>query len=146
VTLLRPGTTQGAALPQRHSALVRGDDGALHVRRFATGVDARSASAALELTPETVASIAGPTSGLMPSAVFARKLGIHPRTVRRLHARGALPGSVDHGARLLRVPAHLLRLAVVYGLRGVERMAAAGLLPNTGFSKPETGLKNRRAT
>jgi hypothetical protein len=129
----------------RHSALVRGDDGALHVRRFATGDDARGASAARDLTPESIASIAGPTSGLMPSAVFARKLGIHPRTVRRLHARGALPGSVDHGARLLRVPAHLLRLAVVYGLRGVERMAAAGLL-QAGDRRPVTGGgKTRRA-
>jgi hypothetical protein len=113
----------------QHSALVRGDDGGLHVRRFASGDAARAASAAREITPEDVASIAGPTAGLMRASAFAAKVGVSPRTVRRMYARGALPGAREDGPHLLKVPVHLLRLATVYGLRGVERMAAAGLLP-----------------
>lgn len=116
---------------QPHSALVRGDDGGLHVRRFASGDDARAASAVRDIAPEDIAAVAGNTRGLVRASVFAQKVGVSPRTVRRMYARGALPGAREDGPRLLKVPAHLLRLAAAYGLRHVERMARAGKLPGS---------------
>lgn len=129
----------------RHSALVRDDRGGLALRRFATGAEARGASAALEITPEEIASIAGPGAGMMPSSIFARRMGVSARTVRRMFARGALPGAREDGPHLLRVPGHLLRLATVYGLRGVERMAAVGLIPPAPSRLKNQDAKRRAA-
>lgn len=77
---------------------------------------------------DEITAVAGPRKRMMRHTAFARELGIHPRTERRAFNRGALPGAVEHGERILMVPAHLFRLACAYGLRGVERMAKAGLL------------------
>ena len=68
----------------------------------------------------------------MRHSAFAARLGIHPRTIRRQFQRGGLPGAVEHGERILLIPAHLVRLAETYGLRGVERLALAGLISATG--------------
>jgi hypothetical protein len=65
---------------------------------------------------------------MMRSPQFARRLGVHPRTVRRCFARKGLPGAVEHGPRLLLIPVRLLRLAEAYGLRWVETEARAGRL------------------
>lgn len=77
---------------------------------------------------DQIAAIAGRTAGEIRSTAMARKLGVHGRTIRRMYERGVLPGAKEHGERILVVPTHLLRLAEAYGLRGVERMARAGLL------------------
>ena len=45
------------------------------------------------------------------------------------YKRGELPGSVEHSAYILMVPMSLLRLAKIYGLRHVGRLAKAGRLP-----------------
>jgi transposase-like protein len=78
--------------------------------------------------PADIAAVGGSGEGEMRHTELAAKLGIHPRTLRRQFARGGLPGAVEHGERILMVPTRLLRLARAYGLRGVERMANAGLL------------------
>lgn len=115
--------------PNAFGALVRNDRGGLEARRFATAADAAAVSCARELpTPDDIHAVTGTRRGEMTSTAFAKALGIHPRTVRRLYARGGLPGAKEHGERILLVPTHLLRLATAYGLRQVERMARAGLL------------------
>ena len=79
-------------------------------------------------SPSRIIAVGGATCHVMRHTAMARRLGIHPKTIRRQFARGCLPGTVEHGPRLLMVPMHLIRLAEKYGLRGVEQMARAGLL------------------
>ena len=79
-------------------------------------------------TRAEIEAVAGQTRGMVRCTVFARKLGIHPRTVHRCFARGGLPGAREHGPRILEVPMRLLRLAEAYGLRQVELMAKTGRL------------------
>ena len=112
-----------------HAALVCGDDGNLHIRRFPSAADAAAASCGRELpSPTEIDAVCGKRSGMMRATAFAREMGVHPRTVRRQWARGGLPGCREDGPHLLKVPTHLLRLAHAYGLRGIERMARAGLI------------------
>ena len=73
-------------------------------------------------------AIAGKRNGFMRQREFAERLGVHPRTIKRAYLRGALPGSIQHGPRILMIPTHLYRLSIAYGLHGVERMAKAGLI------------------
>jgi hypothetical protein len=127
---------QGPEAGAGHAALVRGDDGNLHIRHFATAQDAAVASAGRELEPpsavlpptEQVQAVIGRRSGEMRHTEFARTLGLTPRQVRDCWKRGGLPGAKEHSAYILVVPRYLLRLAQTYGLRQVERMAKAGLL------------------
>lgn len=120
------------ARANQHSALVRNDCDGLEVRRFATAAEATAVARVRDLPePAEVAAIAGRMGGMMRASRFAREVGVHPRTVRRMYARGALPGAREDGPKLLKVPAWLLRLVAAYGLRGVERLAEAGQLPGT---------------
>jgi len=82
--------------------------------------------------PEQVKAVVGRGKAEIRHTEFARELGLHPRTVRRQFVRGGLPGAKEHSERVLMVPMHLLRLAKVWGLRQVERMAQAGLIPSPG--------------
>lgn len=93
----------------------------------AGSTSACSASPGIPFASE-VERVAGPAAGDVRHTVLAKKLGVHPRTIRRQYLRGGLPGAKEHGARILVVPARLIRLAQAYGLRGIERMATAGLL------------------
>jgi|GEM_PF-7080538 len=137
-----------------HHAIIRDDRGNLQIRRFATPADAARASVDRELPtatrpllmsdrttqrpavvlpgtlppPEQIAAVLGQRGGEMRHTEFARRLGIHPRTLKRQWLRGGLPGAKQHSAKILVVPVRLLRLAEAYGLRQVERMAQAGLL------------------
>lgn len=126
-----------------HAALIRGDDGNVHIRRFDTAAQAATASRDREIgtpnierrTPNTqvpsaeeVAAVIGKRSGEMRHTEFARELGISPRIVREQYKRGGLPGTKEHSAYILIVPTHLLRLARTYGLRQVERLAKAGMI------------------
>jgi len=97
------------------------------MRSINTITDSRRFAAGLP-NPSEVARIAGSEKGEIRHTVLAARLGVHPRTIRRQFARGGLPGAKEHGQRILIVPASLVRLAHAYGLRGVERMAAAGLI------------------
>ncbi|HWA07954.1 MAG TPA: hypothetical protein VG838_00660 [Opitutaceae bacterium] len=86
-------------------------------------------SATMPLPPkEQVLAVIGKRAGEMRHTEMARKLGIAPRHIRDQFKRGGLPGAKEHTAYILMVPTHLYRLAEAYGLRGVERMAKAGLL------------------
>ena len=137
-----------------HHAFITDDRGVLQLRRFATAADAAAVSATRELptptttvrmidrtrrpaaplvpgtipAPEQIAAVAGQRGGEMRHTEFARRLGIHPRTLKRQWERGGLPGAKQHTRNILVVPVRLLRLAEAYGLRQVERMAQAGLL------------------
>ena len=123
-----------------HYAIIRDDRGALQVRRFATAADAAAVSCERELptpaplprtptpAPVEIAAIAGRDTGTLRHSEFARRLGIHPDTVRRAWKAGGLPGAIEQTQRSLMVPARLLRLAKVYGFVPVTRMGKAGLL------------------
>lgn len=76
-----------------------------------------------------VLAVAGRSSGTIRSTVFAAKLGVHPRTIRRAYEKNGLPGAKEHGERILEIPTRLLRLAEAYGLRWVISEAMAGRLP-----------------
>jgi hypothetical protein len=65
---------------------------------------------------------------MIRSTVFADKLGVHPRTIRRAFEKNLLPGAKEHGERILEIPARLLRLAEAYGFQWVKRQAKAGRL------------------
>lgn len=134
-----------------HRALFRDDRGNLQIRSFPTAAEAAAASSeSRDLVlpppvPRTIHALAVMAAPVTPTVAqldaiiarkggnikhsdFARRLGIHPRTVKRQWLRGGLPGAVQHSTHILMVPAHLLRVAQAYGLAQVERMAKAGLL------------------
>lgn len=79
-------------------------------------------------TVQQITAVMGRQSGTMRHTEFARRLGLKPRQVRDIYKRGGLPGAKEHSAYILVIPIALLRLAEAYGLRGVERMAKAGLI------------------
>ena len=113
------------------AALVRGDDGNLHIRRFATPADATAASLTREigLPPvDEIRMVMGRKGGALSPREFADHLGISARTVRRAYADGGLPGATEHGPKLLKIPASTLRLAQAYGLRQLVRITKAGLI------------------
>lgn len=114
----------------KHSALVRGEDGNLHIRNFPTAAAACTASSHLERTPDAaqIQIVCGRRGGEIRSTKLAREIGVHPRTIRRAFERGELPGCKEHGERILMVPMHIYRLIMAYGLRGVGRMARVGLI------------------
>lgn len=81
-------------------------------------------------TPDArqIAAVMGRRTGEISSTEVAKRIGVHPRTVRRAYKRGALPGAKEHGERILVIPMGVFRLIEAYGLHGVEKMAAAGLI------------------
>lgn len=128
-----------------HRALFRDDRGNLQIRSFATAAEAAAVSCDRELpatvppparttptpgtpAPALIAAVMARRGGEIRHTEFARRLGIHPRTVKRLWLRGGLPGAKQHSERILVVPVHLLRLAETFGLRQVEVMAKAGTI------------------
>lgn len=112
-----------------HSALVRGEDGNLHIRRFSSAKDAMVANRERDLpAPDQVAVVMGRQGGRIRHTVFARKLGLTPRQIRNAYKDGGLPGAIEQTERILEVPVHLVRLAEAYGLKQVVRMAKAGLI------------------
>ncbi|EIQ00718.1 hypothetical protein OpiT1DRAFT_05273 [Opitutaceae bacterium TAV1] len=132
---------------QSFAALVRGDDGGLHVRSFPSAQEAATASApareaaggAPDLRMSCSASLAAPhpeagTAGTSPRgwrpSRLARELGVSKRTVSRRCEANELP-FIDHGGgkRPYRIiPMHVVKLVKLYGLGGVARMRAAGQL------------------
>lgn len=120
------------------SALIRGEDGGLDVRRFANPGDAQAACAAREEEPApyaagviTCAIKTPPASvrrgGLTKSHQLAHEIGISPAMVRAAIMRGELP-AIPHGERSLMIPNRICRLVKLYGLRGVAGMVHRGLL------------------
>lgn len=117
------------------AALFRNDRGGLEIRHYATPAQAAAVAAGRELPQqETVQEIAGHAKGRISHFVFARKLGIPPKIVRSQFKRGGLPGAVQHSSHWIMVPTSLLRLAEAYGLKQVERMAAAGLIAKEDYA------------
>lgn len=114
----------------KFSAFVRGDDGNLHIRHFDTAAEAAAVNSRHEDLPsvEQIQIVCGRRGGFIKSTVLARKIGVSGRTIRRAFDRGDLPGAKEHGERILLVPEHVHRLIIAYGLRGVGRMAKAGLI------------------
>ena len=110
-----------ATLTSRYAALMRGDDGNLHIRRYRSAQEAAAVAALREL-PEAREDLKG-----IKSHAFARQLGVHPKTIRRMWSRGDLPG-ILHGPRTLLIPRLICRLARTYGLIGVARMIRQGRL------------------
>lgn len=124
----------------RHAALVRGDDNALHVRRFATARGAALIAQGREYREPNTAGITMTVRrrahAEMRHTEFAQELGISQRLVRAAFNRGELPGAKEHSAYILMVPAELLRLAKIYGLRQVGRLAKAGKIQSPTTSTP----------
>lgn len=113
------------------SALVRDDRGGLQVRRFRTARAATLVAMERELPePAEVAAIAGRArGGELSVRQFADQLGVSHDTVRRAVNAGALPGTKEHGPRLVKIPASTLRLAQTYGLRVLAKLQKHGLVP-----------------
>lgn len=120
------------------SALIRGDDDGLTVRRFADPADAQAACAAREEEPAPYAAgaitcqIRTPAKsiqrgGWTKSHELAHEIGMSPKTVRRAILRGELP-AISHGERSMMIPNRICRLVKLYGLRGVAGMVHRGLL------------------
>lgn len=105
----------------KFAALVRGDDGALHVRRFATAADAAGVAArerefvpAYPIHPEDVK----PTTKGWPPSRLARELGISSRTICRRCERDQLP-YINHGGR--------------HGLTASSRFTSSNSSSSTGW-------------
>ncbi len=107
-----------------YSALVRGDDGGLEVRRFATREDAAAAESSREITPERKGGRDYTTGEV------AKQIGISQRTIIRRCDKGEIPfkdqGTSGQARRM--ISSHTLRLIKTHGLRGLARMIQAGLL------------------
>ena len=104
------------------------------MRRFATARGAAHIAKQRELrNPPDVAtvimSVRRGAHAHLRHTEFARQLGISQRIVRDAYKRGELPGAMEHSAYILMVPTAILRLAKIYGLRHVGRLAKAGRLP-----------------
>ena len=117
-----------------HAAILHDDRGAIALRRFATARGAAHIAAQRELrNPPDVAtvtmSVRRGAHAQLRHTEFARELGISQRIVRDAYKRGELPGATEHSAYILMVPTAILRLAKIYGLRHVGRLAKAGRLP-----------------
>ena len=117
-----------------HAAILEDDCGNIALRRFATARGAAHIAKQRELrNPPDVAtvtmSVRRGAHAYLRHTEFGRLLGINQRIVRDAYKRGELPGSVEHSAYILMVPMSLLRLAKIYGLRHVGRLAKAGRLP-----------------
>lgn len=81
--------------------------------------------------PARVHGLGAPTSRpAWPVSRVARELGVHPRTITRRCVNGELPfvdhGTADRGQRF--IPAGVVELIRVHGLRGVAAMMRAGML------------------
>jgi hypothetical protein len=110
--------------PRTYSALVRGDDGSLEVRRFDNQEDATAAEASREVAPERKGGRDYTTGEI------AKIIGISQRTIMRRCDRGEIPfkdqGTLGCARRM--ISTHTLRLIKTHGLRGLARMIQAGLL------------------
>jgi signal peptidase I len=111
---------------QEHSALVRGEDGGLHVRRFEKRADAAAAEGSREVSPAlATAGKKGWSTGKV-----AKLIGVSQRTIIRRCEDGTIPHT-DHGtvgqARRT-IASETVRLIRAHGLRGLGRMRQAGLV------------------
>ena len=117
-----------------YPAILRDDCGNIALRRFATARGAALIAAQREVrNPPDVAtvtmSVRRGAHAHLRHTEFARELGVSQRIVRDAYKRGELPGAMEHSAYILMVPTAILRLAKIYGLRHVGRLAKAGRLP-----------------
>lgn len=104
------------------AALTRTDMGGLAIRHFPTAADAARVAAEREIATTGRGSGRG-----VKSFELARKLGVHPKTIRRRWEAGDLPG-IEQGDRTLIIPHEAVRLVSIYGLLGYARMKRAGKL------------------
>jgi hypothetical protein len=130
-----------------HAAILHDDCGAIALRRFATARGAAHIAAQRELrNPPDVAtvimSVRRGAHAQLRHTEFARELGISQRIVRDAYKRGELPGAMEHSAYILMVPTAILRLAKIYGLRHVGRLAKAGRLPGLALRENENENEN----
>jgi hypothetical protein len=129
-----------------YGALVKGEDGGLHIRHFLTPADAARAARGRELLCPSVpvgqmarelVSKINDTSAAATTmrhawtpAKLAARLGLSVRTINRRCEAGELP-YIDHGtvSRPKRyIPAEAVQLILIHGLRGVGVMCRTGLL------------------
>lgn len=124
---------EALARRDRPGALVRGDDGNLHLRQFATPAMAAQAAAARELAPPAdvllVQSEPARVGRLRRETTLkglARELGVSSRTIRRylpwLRHRQPAYGRTF-------IPQEEVVLIKSYGLHGVRRMRTAANMP-----------------
>jgi hypothetical protein len=100
------------ATGKRFTAIVRGDDDALHIREFESAAQAARAACERELQQPN-ATLTG-----ISTADLAREFGLHPKTVRRAWARGELPG-IEHSRNRVLIPRPIANLARRYGMARV---------------------------
>lgn len=78
-------------------------------------IDVAEASQAMDIAPG-----AG-----VKSHMLARRIGVHPKTIRRAWKRGDLPG-IAHGPRCLMIPWNVCKLVTQFGLLRVAGMRRRG--------------------
>lgn len=114
-----------------YGALIRGDDGSLHVRRFATGEDANAAAQAnpsLDYEPASLPASRDPWKHTGSPAELSRRLGGVPSadTITRLCKRGELPCRDDGaGAKLPRYRLPIRAILASIAARGLRATVAA---------------------
>lgn len=112
-----------------HSALIRGEDGGLDVRRFRDPADAQAACAAHEEThPQPLPtrasqSLRGRKANAWSTARLARELGcVSQRTIIRRCHNGDIP-CVNHGTAqraTFKIPGDFIADILRYGLAGAS--------------------------
>ena len=123
-----PGTTLIAPRRRLHAALIRGDDGGLHVRNFATGEDANAAAQANSSLDYEPASARATWRHTGSPAELSRRLNGVPSvdTITRLCRDGGLPCRDDGAGRKLpryRLPIRAILASVA--ARGLRATVAA---------------------
>jgi hypothetical protein len=120
--------TMSLIAPRRpaHGALIRGDDGALHVRSFATGADANAAAQANPSLDHEPARDAWKHTG-SPAELSRRLNGVPSAdTITRLCRRGDLPCRDDGaGLKLARYRLPIRAILASVAARGLRATVAA---------------------
>jgi hypothetical protein len=113
----------------RPSALVRGDDGYLHLRQFVSAVDANLASHHLNfVTPdayEPAPSCRRRSRGRLRLAEAAREIGVCAKTFKKYltHIRHERPSP-----NVTLIPREEMDLLKIHGLHGLARLRLSSLL------------------
>lgn len=109
---------------RNHAALVRGDDGSLHVRHFATAQAAQAAQIPQDFVVDDSPRAAGRPRGRVRLSEAAREIGVHPKTFKKYlkHIRHEHPSPY-----VVYIPRSELDLIRIHGLHGLARMRAAGV-------------------
>ena len=110
-----------------HPALVRGENGGLQVRRFATAADAMAAARGRELLPPANIPLVA-SKRAWTARRLAKRLGLSATAIARRCREGEIPAINMGTAKMSRwsIAPETVREILISGLRGVALRAKAG--------------------